>query len=79
MGLTSISSLVLGGWEIEQPLPEHFVPPVQVPNSEFRKFFISGLKFSDGTLKSLKVYDPHYGRTIWPSSSYSKADMWSFG
>ena len=80
MGLTRISSLVLGGWEIEHPSPEYFLPPVQVPISEFFcKFFKSGLRFPNGTLKSLKVYDPNHGRTIWPSSSYSKADMWSFG
>ena len=78
----SISSLVLGGWEIEQPSPEYFLPPVQVPISEFffaSFFFKSGLRFPDGTLKSLKVYDPHHGREFWPSSSYSKADIWSFG
>ena len=38
MGLTRISSLVLGGWEIE-PSPEYFLPPVQFPISEFCKFF----------------------------------------
>ena len=79
MGLTRISSLVLGGWEIEQPSPEYFLPPVQVPNSEFCKFFKSGLRFPNSALKSLKVYDPHHGWKFWPSSSYSKADMWSFG
>ena len=78
MGLTRISSLVLGGWEIEQPSPEYFLPPVQVPISEFSKFFRSGLIFPNCTLKSLKVYDPHHGRKFWPTSSYSKADMWSF-
>ena len=45
----------------------------------FASFFKSGLRFPDGTLKSLKVYDPHHGRKFWPSSSYSKVDMWSFG
>ena len=79
MGLTRISSLILGGWEIEQPSPEYFLPPVQVPISEFLQvFFKSGLKFPNGTLKSLKVYDPNHGRKFWPSSSYYKADMWSF-
>ena len=39
MGLTRISSLVLGGGEIEQPSPEYFLPPVQVPILEFCKFF----------------------------------------
>ena len=63
MGLTRISSLVLGGGEIEQPSPEYFLPPVQVPISEFLQvfFFKSGLRFPDGTLKSLKVYGPHHG------------------
>ena len=44
----------------------------------FCKFSKSGLRFPNGTLKSLKVYDPHHGRKFWPTSSYSKANMWSF-
>ena len=30
----------------------------------FCKFFKNGLRFPIGTLKSLKVYDPHHGRTL---------------
>jgi len=41
MGLTRISSLVWGGWEIEQPSPEYFLLPVQVPISEFLQVFFS--------------------------------------
>ena len=52
MGLTRISSLVLGGREIEQPSPEYFLPLVQVPNLEFCKFFKSGLRFPNGALSS---------------------------
>ena len=75
MGLTRISSLVLGGWKIEQSSPKYLLPPVQVPISEFCKFFKSGLRFPDGTLKSLKVYDPYHGQKFLPTSSYSKADV----
>ena len=41
--------------------------------------FKNGLRFPVGVLKLLKVYDPHHGQEFWPSSSYSKADIWSFG
>ena len=62
--------LVLGGWRTEQPSPECFLLPVQVPSSEFCKFFQKKFRFPNGTLESLKMYDPHMGQSFWPSFPY---------
>ena len=59
MGRICFHSLVLSGWKTEQPSPECFLPLVQVPRSEFCKTFQKKFRFPNGTLESLKVYDPH--------------------
>ena len=52
---------VLSGCWTEQPSPEYFLLPVQVPNSDFCKIFQKRFRSPNGTLEFLKVYDPH----IW--------------
>ena len=52
---------VLGDYWTEQPSPEYSLLPVQVPSSEFCKTFQKKFRFPNGTLESLKVYDPHMG------------------
>ena len=74
MGHICFHPSVLSGWRTEQPSPECFLLPVQVPSSEFCKIFQKKFRFPNGTLESLKVYDPHMGSEFRPSS---KADMWS--
>ena len=52
MVLIGISSLVLGGWETEQPLPEYFLLPVHVPISEYFSSFQKVVKDSPMVLTS---------------------------
>ena len=77
MGRICFHPLVLSGWRTEQPSPECFLLLVQVPSSEFCKIFQKKFRFPNGTLESLKVYDPHMGRSFDPLFPTSKPDMWS--
>ena len=77
MGRICFHPLVLSGWRTEQPSLECFLLLVQVPSSEFCKIFQKKFRFPNGTLESLKVYDPHIGRSFDPLFPTSKADMLS--
>ena len=77
-GLFHISSLVLSGWRTEQPSPKYSpVYPVQVHSQNISQVCI-WLKFPKGALNRSRCIILTKVE-IWPTSSYSKADMWCFG
>ena len=75
-GFIHISSLILGSWRTEQPSPEYL--PVSLFRFILRIFAQVWLRFPEGTLHLswcmiLTMVE------IWPTSSYSMANLWSFG
>ena len=77
-GLFHILSLALSGWRTEQPSPEYFPAfAVQVHSRNISQVCI-WLIFPEGTLNRSRCMILTKVET-WPTSSYSKADIWSFG
>ena len=77
-GLFHISSLVLSGWRTEQPSSEHFLFFLfRFILRIFCKYVLLWLRFPEGALNRSRCMILTIVE-IWPTSSYSKAHMWSF-